>query len=104
MNSIQLIFQLGTYYRGADGVIIVYDVCILFPIQLIFQLWHRSGASCDIQYKSLAVQIFNLFFVYIIPIFPSLGLIAFCIRHVSSIRGVRSQQIINLRRKHQRTI
>ncbi len=67
-------------------------------------LWHRSGASCDIQYKSLAVQIFNLFFVYIIPIFPSLGLIAFCIRHVSSIRGVRSQQIINLRRKHQRTI
>jgi len=67
-------------------------------------LWRRSGASCDIEYESLIVQIFNLYVIYIIPIVFNLIIIGFCIRHVSSIRGVRSQQIINRRRKHQRTL
>ncbi|CAF3988978.1 unnamed protein product [Rotaria sordida] len=53
------------------------------------------------------------FLIYILPaliitiqILVALNtiIIAFCIRHVSSIRGIRSQQIINLRRKHKKTL
>ncbi|CAF5127012.1 unnamed protein product, partial [Rotaria sp. Silwood1] len=34
----------------------------------------------------------------------NLTVIAFCIRHVSSIKGIHSQQIINLRRKHKKSL
>ena len=67
-------------------------------------LWRRTGGSCDIQYGYLIVQIFNLFIVYIVPIVLSLFLIALCIRHVSSVVGIRSQQLINRRRQHQRKL
>lgn len=67
-------------------------------------LWRRIGGSCDIQYRFIAVQIFNLFFVYLIPIILSILIIGLCIRHVSSVVGIRSQQIINRRRQHQRTL
>lgn len=68
------------------------------------ELWRRTGGSCDIQYRYVIVQIFNLFVVYLIPIILSLAIIGLCIRHVSSIVGIRSQQIINRRRQHQRTL
>jgi hypothetical protein len=67
-------------------------------------LWRRTGSSCDIQYVSLSVQIFNLFAIYIIPVALGIILIIFCIHHVSSIKGIRSQQIIDRRRKYQRTL
>ena len=68
------------------------------------ELWRRTGGSCDIQYRYVIVQIFNLFVVYLIPIILSLLIIGVCIRHVSSIVGIRNQQIINRRRQHQRTL
>ena len=68
------------------------------------QLWRRRGGSCDIQYSSTAVQIFNVFVTFLFPIVTNLIILALDIRYVSSVRGVCSEQIIHLRRKRQRIL
>jgi ABC-type bacteriocin/lantibiotic exporter with double-glycine peptidase domain len=68
------------------------------------QIWRKRGDSCDILYVSLIVQIINLFLIYIIPVVLNIIILGLGIRHVSSIQGVFSQQIIDLRRKRQRIL
>ena len=68
------------------------------------QISRRRGGSCDIQYVSVPIQVFNVLVTFVIPVSISLIVIALDIRHVSSVRGVTSEQIINLRRKRQRTL
>lgn len=108
----QIVFNRNAYIENPRLIILSHFVIGLLPaINVMVQfladwtlLWRRSGASCDIQYRSLSVQIFNLFVLYIIPIGLNIIIIGLCIRHVSSIRGIRSQQVIDRRRKHQRTL
>jgi hypothetical protein len=108
----QIVFSRNVYIKHPRLIVLTHFLIGILPalnvmIQFLANwtlLWRRAGASCDIQYRSIYVQIFNLLVVYIIPIVVNLFIIALCIRHVSSIRGVRNQQIINLRRKYQRTL
>ncbi|CAF2964201.1 unnamed protein product [Rotaria sp. Silwood2] len=108
----QIIFNRNVFVQNPRLIILTHLLIYILPalnviIQFLgawTQLWRKAGEACDIQYVSLSVQIFNLFFVYIIPVTLSLIIIGICIRHVSSIRGIRSQQIINLRRKYKRTL
>jgi hypothetical protein len=108
----QIVFNRDAYVKDPRLIIFTHFLIAILPaINVIVQflaswtrLWRRSGAACDIQYESLSVQIFNLFAIYIIPIVLNVILIIYCIRHVSSIQGVRSQQIIDRRRKNQRAL
>ncbi|CAF2544562.1 unnamed protein product [Rotaria sp. Silwood2] len=63
-----------------------------------------TDGSCDIIYLSLTVQIFNLFVIYIIPLLTNIIILGLGIRHVSSIRGVVSEQVILYRRRRQRIL
>jgi hypothetical protein len=108
----QIVFNRNVFTKNPRLIILIHFLIGFLPaINVMVQfladwtlLWRRTGASCDIEYESLIVQIFNLFVIYIIPIVFNLIIIGFCIRYVSSIRGVCSQQIINRRRKRQRTL
>ncbi|UJR37840.1 hypothetical protein I4U23_030530 [Adineta vaga] len=100
-------------YREKPRLVIVIHIIIYFlpAINIIVpfltkwsSIWRRRGGSCDIVYSSLIVQIFNLCVVYIIPIVLNIFILGFGIRHVSSIRNVRNEQIILLRRKRQRIL
>ena len=81
----------------------VVNVVVQFVANLA-QIWRRRGGSCDIHYDSVIVQVFNILVSFIIPIGGTLIIIALDIRHVSSVRGVTSEQIIHLRRKRQRIL
>jgi len=81
----------------------VLNVIIQFLTNLA-QIWRRRGGSCGIQYESIIVQIFNLFIIYIIPVFLNIVVLGLGIHHVSSTQGIVSEQIILLRRKRQRIL
>lgn len=108
----QLVLNRNVYVEKPRLIIFAHIAIIMLPtINLIIQflskgavLWRRRGGSCDIQYVSLLLQLFNLFLVYIIPVISNVIILTLDIRHVSSIRGVASQQIIYLRRKRQRIL
>jgi hypothetical protein len=108
----QIVFNRNVYIENRRLIILTHFLIIIAPalnvtVQFIADwtlLWRRNGSACDIEYKSLSVQIFNLFVTYIIPVTLNLILIALCIRHVSSTQGIRNQQVIDRRRKHQRTL
>jgi hypothetical protein len=105
----QIVSNRNIYLEKPCWIVAAHIVIFLVPagtviVQFLTNLafiWRRSGGSCDIQYVSLTVQIFNVFIVYIIPVCLNLILIILDIRHVSSVQGVASQQIIQLRRKRQ---
>ncbi|CAF1528328.1 unnamed protein product [Rotaria sp. Silwood1] len=108
----QIIFNRNVFINNSRLIILTHFLIYILPalnitIQ-IFGNWtillRTAGESCDIVYSSLAIEIFNLFIIYIIPVALNLIVIAFCIRHVSSIKGIHSQQIINLRRKHKKNL
>ncbi|CAF1139454.1 unnamed protein product [Rotaria sp. Silwood1] len=108
----QIIFNRNVFIKNPRLIILTHFLIYILPalnitIQ-IFGNWtillHTAGESCDIIYSSLTVEIFNLFIIYLIPVALNLTVIAFCIRHVSSIKGIHSQQIINLRRKHKKSL
>ncbi|CAF3888648.1 unnamed protein product [Rotaria sp. Silwood1] len=108
----QIIFNRNVFMKNPNLIILTHCFIYILPaLNIIIQIlgnWtvllSRVGESCDIVYSSLTVAIFNLFIIYLIPVVLNIIIIAFCIRHVSSIRGIRSQQIINLRRKHKNTL
>ncbi|CAF0877308.1 unnamed protein product [Adineta ricciae] len=109
---LQIVYNRNVYIENVRSIIISHILIFVLPaVNVAVQflagwtlLWRRTGSSCDIQYVSIYVQIFNLFTIYIIPITTNLLLLTLCIRHASSTRGVQSEQIIILRRKHQRTL
>ncbi|CAF0952354.1 unnamed protein product [Rotaria sordida] len=108
----QIIFNRNVFISNPRLIILTHFLIYIVPaLNVMIQflgnwtvLWRRAGQACDILYVSLSVQIFNLFFIYLIPVTFNLIIIGFCIRHVSSIRGIRSQQIINRRRKQKKTL
>jgi hypothetical protein len=86
-------------------------ICLLPAVNVIVQfvtsfaqLWRRRGGSCDIQYLTVAAQIFNLFVTYAISVTINLIFLILDIRHVSSVHGIVSRQIIDLRRRRQRIL
>ncbi|CAF1470551.1 unnamed protein product [Rotaria sordida] len=111
-RSAQIIFNRNVFIKNPRLIILTHFLIYILPalnitIQ-IFCNWtillRTKGESCDIVYSSLTIEIFNLFIIYIIPVALNLIVITFCIRHVSSIKGIHSQQIINLRRKHKKNL
>ncbi|CAF1016274.1 unnamed protein product [Rotaria sordida] len=108
----QIIFNRNVFIKDPCLIILTHFLIYILPalditIQILCNwtmLLGQAGESCDIVYISLAVAMFNLFITYIIPIGLNTIIIAYCIRHVSSIRDIRSQQVINLRRKHKKTL
>lgn len=85
------------------GVLPIMNVVIQFVTRQSL-ITRRRGGSCDIQYVSVPIQVFNVLITFVTPVGVSLIVIALDIRHVSSVRGVTSEQIINLRRKRQRKL
>jgi hypothetical protein len=85
------------------GVLPILNVLIQF-VSGLAHIWRRRGGSCDIQYLSPLVQVFNILVTFVVPVSINVIIIALDIRHVSSVRGVASEQIIRLRRKRQRTL
>ncbi|UJR08411.1 hypothetical protein I4U23_012681 [Adineta vaga] len=108
----QIVHNRNVYVENSRLLILTHVLILILPIvNVVVQflanwtlLWRRTGAACDVQYISFTVQVFNLFLIYIIPVTSNLFILTLCIRHVSSTRGVTSEQIISLRRKHQRTL
>jgi len=108
----QIVFNRNVYIENRRLIILTHFLIIIAPalnvtVQFIADwtlLLRRNGSACDIEYKSISVQIFNLFVTYIIPVTLNLILIALCIRHVSSTQGIRNQQVIDRRRKHHRAL
>ena len=84
-------------------VLPIINVIVQFVSQLA-RISRRRGASCDILYNMLFVQIFNVVITYVFPVFFNLIVIGLAIRFVSSVEGVTSQQIIHLRQKRQRIL
>ncbi|CAF4027037.1 unnamed protein product [Rotaria sp. Silwood1] len=107
----QIIYNRNVFIKNPRLIILSHFLIYLLPaiiitIQILCNwtiLLHKAGESCDIIYNSLIVEIFNLFIIYIIPISLNLIIIALCIHHVSTIRDIHSEQIINFRRKHKKT-
>ncbi len=108
----QIVANRNIYIEKPCLMIFIHFLIYILPaINVIVQflthqalIWRRRGDSCDIQYNSLIVEIFNLFFIYIIPVLLNIIILGLGIRHVSSINGVFSEQIILLRRKRQRIL
>ncbi|CAF2700117.1 unnamed protein product [Rotaria sp. Silwood2] len=108
----QSIFNRNVFIKHPRLIILTHLLIYILPaLNITIQIFGNwtillriAGESCDIVYSSLTIEIFNLFIIYIIPVALNLIVIAFCIRHVSSIKGIRSQQIINLRRKHKKRL
>ncbi|CAF2753416.1 unnamed protein product [Rotaria sp. Silwood2] len=108
----QIIFNRNVFIKNPRLIILIHFLIYILPalnitIQILGNwtvLLRGAGESCDIVYISVTVAIFNLFIIYIIPVLLNTIIIASCIRHVSSIRGIRSEQIINLRSKHKKTL
>lgn len=126
INTIQsyllLAFNIGRYYQIVLNrniylekprlIISIHFLIYILPgvnvviqfVTKLSQIWRRRGGSCDIVYSSIITQVFNLFIVYIIPVFLNIIVLSLGIRHVSSTKGVVSEQIILLRRKRQRIL
>ncbi|CAF2009860.1 unnamed protein product [Rotaria magnacalcarata] len=108
----QIIFNRNVFIENVRLVILSHSLIYILPaINVMIKflanwtiIWHRAGQSCDTLYVSLPVQICNLFVTYITPVTLNTIIVAFGIRHVSSIKGVRSQQIVNLRRKYKKVL
>ncbi len=108
----QIVFNRNIFIEKPRVIIFIHFLIYILPgVNVVVQfltnlaeIWRRRGGSCDIIYGSLIVQIFNLFVIYIIPIFLNIIILGLGIRHVSSIEGVFSEQIILLRRKRQQII
>ncbi|CAF3009720.1 unnamed protein product [Rotaria sp. Silwood2] len=108
----QIIFNRNVFIKDPYLIILSHFLIYILPalnimIQVLANctiLLNTLGESCDIVYRSLAIEIFNIFIIYIIPVALNLIVITFCIRHVSSVKDIHSQQIINFRRKHKKTL
>jgi hypothetical protein len=108
----QIVSNRNVYIEKICLIILTHFLIYILPalnviIQFLTnwaQIWRKRGDSCDILYVSLIVQIINLFLIYIIPVVLNIIILGLGIRHVSSIQGVFSQQIIDLRRKRQRIL
>jgi hypothetical protein len=108
----QIVYNQNIYTEKPRLIVLIHLLIYIIPaLNVVVQfltdwarLWRRRTGSCDILYNSLTIQLFNLFFTYIIPIVLGIIILGLGIRHVSSIRGVVSEQIILLRRKRQRTL
>ncbi|CAF0847951.1 unnamed protein product [Rotaria sordida] len=107
-----IVFNRNIYTEKPYLIILIHFLIYILPaLNLIVQFltdWSRIqrgiDESCDIIYLSLPVQIFNLFFIYIIPLVINIIILGLGIRHVSSIQGVISGQIILHRRRRQRIL
>ncbi len=108
----QIVANRNIYIEKPRLMVFIHFLIYILPaLNVIIQfvtnqalIWRQRGDSCDIEYSSLIVQIFNLFLIYIIPVLVNIIMIGLGIRHVSSIKGVFSEQIILLRRKRQRIL
>ncbi|CAF0992232.1 unnamed protein product [Rotaria sp. Silwood1] len=107
-----IVYNRNIYKEKPHLIIFMHFLIYIIPaLNLIVQFltnWTQirrgTDESCDIIYLSLTVQIFNLFVIYIIPLVINIIILCLGIRHVSSIQGVISQQVILRRRRRQRTL
>ncbi len=108
----QIVSNRNIYIEKPRLIVLIHFLIYILPALNIIvqfltnlaQIWRRRGGSCDIQYVSIIVQIYNLFVIYIIPVVLNIVVLSLGIRNFSSIQGVFSQQIIYLRRKRQRIL
>ncbi|CAF0871946.1 unnamed protein product [Adineta steineri] len=109
---LQIVSNKNIYIKRPRLIIFIHFLIYILPainviVQFVAQLsqiYRRRGGSCDIVYVSTIVQVFNLFVIYIIPIFSTIFILGLGIRHVSSVRGISNEQIIGIRRKRQRIL
>lgn len=108
----QIVSNRNLYVKKPHLIVLVHLLIYVLPaVNLIVQFLANltfitciPGGSCDILYTSVIVQIFNLFLMYCIPVVLNIIILALAIRHVTSIQGILSQQIILIRRKRQRIL
>jgi hypothetical protein len=109
---LQIVRNRNVYETHRRMIFLVHVLIYTLPVlNMIVQLvadwsdvWRIDGGSCDIQYSSLVVQLFNLFVVYIIPVILNLIFLFLSLRYVRSTEGIQAQQIIDARRKHHRIL
>lgn len=108
----QIVSNRNIYLERPRLIVLAHVLIYILPVVNIIvqfltnlsQIRRRRGGSCDIIYSSTIVQIFNLFVIYIIPVFLNIIILGLGIRYVSSVKGVVSTQIIRIRRKRQRVL
>lgn len=109
---LQIVSNRNIFVEKPRLILLVHVVLYVLPalniiVQFLVQwslIWRRRGGSCDITYASLTVQVFNICIIYVFPIAVNIIILGFGIRHVSSVHGVRSVQIIHMRRRRQRIL
>lgn len=109
---IQIVCNRNIYIEKLWLIILILCFIYTMPV-IIYTVQFRiggayihggDGESCDILYRSLAVQIFNIVIIYAMPLFINIILICLGIRHGSSTQGVTSEQIISIRLRRQRRL
>ncbi|CAF4355916.1 unnamed protein product, partial [Adineta steineri] len=93
-RSLQLVSNKNIYTKRPRLIIFIHFLIYILPainviVQFVAQLsqiYRRRGGSCDIVYVSTIVEVFNLFVIYIIPIFSTIFILGLGIRYVSSVR------------------
>jgi hypothetical protein len=108
----QIVSNRNVYTERPRLIVFIHFLINVLPaINVVIQfltnqalIWRRRGDSCDVQYNSTFIQIFNVFVTYVIPVVINIITLGLGIRRVSSTKGVLSEQIILLRRKRQRIL
>ncbi|CAF1126400.1 unnamed protein product [Adineta ricciae] len=87
-------------------IYIVPLILLIIEIKLDWAvLYRRPGNSCDLDFSSPAIQIFNTIFGYIFPVGLTLIYLFLSLRHVRRIAAaIRDQQISDTRLKHHRLL
>ena len=109
---VQIVWNRNVYLKHMRLFILSLILIFLLPgINVTFQflinwtvLWRKTGGLCDITYRAIYVQIYNLIVVYFIPVLLNILFLGLCIRFISSTGNIQNQQIRNNRRKFHRTI
>lgn len=81
-------------------VILIIEISIGWAVS-----YRRFGGSCDLDFPLISTRILNTIFGYCLPVLLTLLFLCLSLRHVRlTVAGMRTQQIIDNRRKHHRLL
>lgn len=119
-----LALNICRYYQITRGGADIYVTCrrwmcvahvliyLLPVVALVIEIevgWavstHRPGGSCDLNFTSIAVRVFNTIFGYAFPVLLTLLYLYQSLRHIrQTAEAIRNQQIMDTRVKHHRLL